>query len=75
MAVRALDDADLLVARPDPAATKPEGLSPLVLLMDPAAWYAALDTALADTTFGPVDEPSPISPASRLIDRCQSLTP
>ena len=72
VAARRLDEAGFLEgsgAEPD----KDDALSPLTLVADPVAWYEALDTALADADFGPGPEPSPVSPASRLVDRCRRL--
>lgn len=54
---------------------KDDGLSPVTLLVDPVAWYRTLDQALADAPFGPSDDPSPVSPAGRLVDRCRRLEP
>lgn len=74
VAARALDDAGVLDgsdAEPD----KEDGLSPLTLLTDPGTWYATLDAALADAAFGPGGGPSPVSPASRLVERCRRLEP
>ena len=52
---------------------KADPLSPLTLLADPETWYAALDSALADAGLGPGTRPSPVSPASRLVDQCRGL--
>jgi hypothetical protein len=74
VAARALDTAGFLDGsggEPD----KGDGLSPLTLLADPGAWYATLDAALAHAAFGPGDGPSPVSPASRLVERCRRLEP
>lgn len=74
VAARALGEAGFL----DGSGAEPEkgdGLSPGTLLADPAAWYRTLDTALTDAPFGPPDDPSPVSPAGRLVDRCRGLEP
>lgn len=74
MAARSLEDAGLLGRQPDPGTEDAKGLSPLTLLLEPASWYTALETAMDDAHFGPPDGPSPVSPASRLVDRCRSLS-
>jgi len=74
VAARALGEAGFLNGsggEPD----KDDGLSPLTLLADPAAWYRTLDAAMADAEFGPGDAPSSVSPAGRLVDRCRRLEP
>ncbi len=74
VAARSLADAGFL----DGSGAEPEkddALSPLTLLSDPAAWYETLDSSLAEGAFGPPDEPSAVSPASRLVDRCRRLEP
>ena len=74
MAARALGEAGFLDgagAEPD----KDDGLSPSTLLAEPEVWYRTLDSALADAPFGPPDEPSSVSPAGRLVDRCRRLEP
>ncbi len=72
VAARALNAGGLLGGE---AATedKGDGLSPLVLVEDPAAWYATLDAAIDRADFGPGRDPTPLSPASRLVERCRRL--
>jgi hypothetical protein len=75
VAARVLDDAGPLGL---PAADGPadaDGLSPANLRDDPESFYALLDKRLTDAALGPSDEPSPVSPASRLVDACRSLGP
>ena len=48
-------------------------LSPAGLVDDPAAFYLTLDERLDDAELVAVDGPSPVSPATRLIDACRDL--
>lgn len=59
-------------ARDDPAA---DALAATTLRDDPAAFYAALAKRVTDAGLGPRDGPSPVSPASLLVDACRSLDP
>jgi hypothetical protein len=72
---RALDDAGLLAggSTTDASGDKEDDLGPAAFARDPAAWYAALEAALAAAPFGPRDEPSAASPARRLVETCQNL--
>ena len=75
VAARVLDEAGPL---PTPDRDDPEGadaLSATTLRDDPEAFYTALEKRLADTGFGPKDDPSPVSPATLLVDACRSLDP
>lgn len=74
VAARALGEAGFLDGS-GAEVDKDDGLSPVSLLADPAAWYRSLDTALDGAPFGPPEDPSPVSPAGRLVDRCRRLEP
>ncbi len=71
---RALADPDLLdaVRAADP---KADPLGPAAFRDDPAAWYAALEAAIAEAgdRLGPADGPVGTSGASRLVGTCQDL--
>jgi hypothetical protein len=53
--------------------SKVDPLSPRVLVTDPQQFYAVLEERLAASRIGPSDEPSAISPATRLIEACRRL--
>jgi hypothetical protein len=74
VAARALADAGIRTV-PDGEPVKADGLSPLVLLDDPDTWYETLSRSLDDADEGRDHGPSPLSPASRLVDRCRRLEP
>ena len=75
VAARVLDEASP-VHPPDggdPAGA--DALSATTLRDDPGTYYRALEKRLADIALGPKDDPSPVSPASLLVDACRSLDP
>jgi hypothetical protein len=75
VANRSLARAGVLGGVP-PDAPDDEKLSPLSpagLVGDPAAFYATLEERLADADLVAVDGPTPVSPATRLIDACRRL--
>lgn len=53
---------------------KGEGVGPALLVRDPEAFYAALERALEAMDVGPDDDRVAVSPASRLVGRCQTVT-
>jgi hypothetical protein len=59
---------------PDPD-EKLDDLDPRVFADDPVRWYATLEQRIGDADLGPTDEPTPISPATRLVEGCQHLGP
>jgi hypothetical protein len=75
VAARVLDEAGPLgpPEAGDPAGT--DALSATTLRDDPEAYYRALEKRLADINLGPKDDPSPVAPASLLVDACRSLDP
>jgi hypothetical protein len=48
-------------------------VSPRGLVEDPEGFYATLEHRLADAELGPVRRPTPLSPATRLIDACRHV--
>jgi hypothetical protein len=75
VAARVLAEAGPLGLPAGDGPVKDEALSPSTLRDDPVAFYVALESALTDSGLGLGDEPSPLSPASRLVDACRSLDP
>jgi len=76
VANRALQSFPLELVTADDAAgddDKVDPLSPRVLVSDPDRFYAALEQRLGVAQLGPDEEPSPISPATRLVDGCRDL--
>ena len=77
VAARELDEVGAL--RPpdegDADGADADALAATTLRDDREAFYTALAKRLADAGLGPKDDPSPVSPASRLIDACRSLDP
>jgi hypothetical protein len=59
---------------PDPE-EKLDDLDPRVFADDPVRWYATLEQRIGDADLGPSDEPTPVSPATRLVEGCQHLAP
>ena len=72
VAARELDEVGAL-RRPDEGDA--DALAATSLRDDPEAFYTALEKRLADAGLGPKDDPSPVSPASLLVDACRSLDP
>ena len=75
VAARVLDAASPLRPPGGDDAAGTDALSATTLRDDPETYYAALEKRLADTDLGPKDDPSPVSPASLLVDACRSLDP
>lgn len=74
VAARALERFPLAITMSDPE-DKYDDLDPRVLALAPDRFYATLAQRLDDGRFGPPAAPSPISPASRLVDACRSIAP
>ena len=66
-----------VAAGDDPPAEEPDDktspLSPRGLVEDPARFYATLDERLAGSELVDPDDPTPVSPATRLVDTCRHL--
>jgi hypothetical protein len=75
VAARVLDEAGPLRPPDGDDPDDADGLSATTLRDDPEAFYTALEKRLADAGLGTKDEPSPVSPASLLVDACRSLDP
>ena len=73
MAARSLQRFHGLLSPVKPDDDKEPGLDPRVLAVDPERFYATLEQQLAAATFGPDPDPSPVSPASRLVDTCRHI--
>jgi hypothetical protein len=54
---------------------KLDDLDPRVLLADPERFYAALEARIEAADLGPWDAPSPVSPATRIVEACRRLEP
>jgi hypothetical protein len=74
VAARVLAEASPL-RPPDGGDAGADALSATTLRDDPETYYLALEKRLADIDLGPKDDPSPVSPASLLVDACRSLDP
>jgi hypothetical protein len=66
---RALSRSELFGAEPPK-----EPIDPRVLADDPEEFYTELARRLDEIDFGPDEGPIAISPAARLVGRCQSVT-
>lgn len=73
MANRALAPFGLVVDEGADPDEKVPALSPRALVSDPQAFYATLEQRLGRSGIGPSDEPSAISPATRLVEACRRL--
>ena len=75
VAARALGRFPLAIGpiEQDPKSDDIDELDPRVLAEDPDRFYATLEQHLAAAPFGPDSEPSPVSPASRLVNTCRQL--
>lgn len=52
---------------------KGDALDPVQLVRDPDRFYVTLEQELARDRFGPPADPTPVSPASRLVETCRAL--
>ena len=75
MAARELDEVGALRPPDEGDADGADALAATTLRDDREAFYTALEKRLADAGLGPKDDPSPVSPASLMVDACRSLDP
>ena len=72
VANRALDRFDVALDDVDDAAEL-DDLDARVRLVDPQRWHDALRRRLDGVDLGPAGGPTPLSPATRLVEGCEGL--